>query len=645
MKGLTVAGVGLLMTLIVAPSVLAHALLRQSEPPDGAALDTPPDRIVITFTEEPEPALSLIKVVDSAGREVATGPARAVAGQPLSLQLQGPPLPKGIYTVTWRTVSRVDGHVTGGAFAFGIGITPAGTTPQPAAPPPPVLDVVARWFFYLGLSALTGAAWVYGVAFLTVPRAGTRLLGIGWLISMLGLAALVESQRADAGVSLGQLLGTGVGRALAWRAGALALAGVALVMHVRLPPKQQRGILLAVACAALAAILAHVMAGHAGASTGEWRWAKILIQWGHMSAAAVWLGGLLALLIGLRGGTGRDNAVAVRRFSSVAGVALGVVIATGAARAIDQVGSWTLLVSTTFGQLILGKSVLLLALAGLGAVNRYRHVPRVPNSLPGLRRAGTTELAVAAAVFAVTGLLTSIAPANLLAAASRAAPLVVAGSDFGTTVRARLEVTPGILGINAFALRLTDYDTGRPVTAQRVNLRFSPLDRPGIGSSTLQLAATAEGTFEGRGSNLSIEGRWQLVATVERGVNSVEIPLTVVLRTAPPVVEMIREPGLPTLYTVKLPAASIQIYLDPEQPGPTSVHLTFLDPTGNELPVGTLTVTAVSARSAQAELKVIRFGSGHFAATGTLPGGEVQLQITASLPANQVLRTSLAIRL
>src|SRR5439155_4971420 len=369
----------------------------------------------------------------------------------------------------WRTVSRVDGHVTGGAFAFGIGIAPAGTTPQPAAPPPSVLDVVARWIFYVGLSALIGAAWVSTVAFPTMPSRVGRVLSAGWLVSLLGLAVLVESQRADAGATFGQLLSTGIGRALAWRAGALAVAGAALAVASRVPPARRRAALIAAACGGLAAIFAHVMAGHAGASAGAWRWAKVLIQWAHMSTAAIWLGGLLALLIGLRGGSGSENAAAVKRFSSenaaavkrfssVAGVALGVVIATGAARAIDQVGSWTLLVSTAFGRLVLVKSAFLLALAGLGAVNRYRHVPRAPRSLPGLRKVATIELAIAAAVFAVTGLLTSIAPANLLEAASRPTPLLVTGSDFGTTVRARLEVTPGTPGINAFALRLTDYD-------------------------------------------------------------------------------------------------------------------------------------------------------------------------------------------
>src|SRR2546427_7906897 len=227
----------LLMALNAAPPALAHALLRQSEPPDGAALDAPPDRIVITFTEGPEPALSLIKVVDSSGREAAGGPVRTVAGQPLNLQLQLAPLPKGICTVTWRTVSRVAGHVTGGAFAFGIGIAPAGTTPQPAAPPPSALDVVARWIFYVGLSALIGAAWVSTVAFPTTPSRGGRLLTAGWLISLLGLAVLVESQRADAGATFGQLLSTGIGRAPASRARAPISAGAPLAASSPRPPR------------------------------------------------------------------------------------------------------------------------------------------------------------------------------------------------------------------------------------------------------------------------------------------------------------------------------------------------------------------------------------------------------------------------
>ena len=38
------------------------------------------------------------------------------------------PLTRGVYTVVWRAVSRIDGHPTAGAFSFGVGVIPA----QPA---------------------------------------------------------------------------------------------------------------------------------------------------------------------------------------------------------------------------------------------------------------------------------------------------------------------------------------------------------------------------------------------------------------------------------------------------------------------------------------------------------------------------------
>src|SRR2546422_11246260 len=82
--------------------------------------------------------------------------------------------------------------------------------------------------------------------------------------------------------------------------------------------------------------------------------------------------------------------------------------------------------------------------------------------------------------------------------------------------------------------------------------------------------------------------------------------LTVALRTLPPAVEPIREAGLPTLYIVKLPAASIQIYLYPERPGPTSVHVTFLEPARSDRPVITLAVTSVFLRTVSTALKSIR---------------------------------------
>ena len=148
-----------------APQARAHASLKTSDPAANASLTTSPSQILLTFTEPPDPSLSIVKVVDASGKPApGVGAARPVAGQ--SDQLSVPvrtPLPKGVYTVNWRSVSAVDGHVEVGAFAFGVGAKPkAGSVVtvdlQNSSPGLSAAAAAGRWLLYIGLALLVGAA-------------------------------------------------------------------------------------------------------------------------------------------------------------------------------------------------------------------------------------------------------------------------------------------------------------------------------------------------------------------------------------------------------------------------------------------------------------------------------------------------------
>src|SRR5438093_11778297 len=110
--------VGILL-LMAAPPAGAHALVRRSDPHDGALLDQAPRRVTITFTEAPDSSVSVVHVLDSSGRDVAAGKAVPQPGNPLTLVIPMGKVGQGVYTVTWRVVSRADGHVTAGSFSFG----------------------------------------------------------------------------------------------------------------------------------------------------------------------------------------------------------------------------------------------------------------------------------------------------------------------------------------------------------------------------------------------------------------------------------------------------------------------------------------------------------------------------------------------
>ncbi|HXX38670.1 MAG TPA: copper resistance protein CopC [bacterium] len=648
MRRLTVFALATAGVLAATATVSAHALLRQSDPANGAEVTRAPDAVTMSFTEQPEVSLSIVHVLDSSGKPVERGRVRAVPGHPDMLTIPLGPLPEGVYTVSWRTVSAVDGHVTGGAFAFGVGQTPTqAPSSQPASPPPSVGYVVSRWLFYLGLSGLAGAAWVWTLAF-REPPAQIRFLWVSWMSCAAGVIVLGWAQAADAGVSMARLLSTGLGQALWWRAGPIALAGCAVAAASRRAPSLRRLPLGVVGVATAATMLAHVLAGHAAASPGSWWWPDVLAQWLHFASVGAWIGGLAALLVALPGVAGDDAVRAARRFSAVAGIALGAVVATGVFRAAYEIDSWQGVLGSLFGRLVDIKATMLLALAVLGALNRYRSLPALPRTPRSLMRIGTTEIVLGATVLALTGYLTGLAPPRYAPAASATSPALVAiGHDFGTSVRLRLEVAPGTAGLNHFAARVTDYDTQRPVNVAAVTLTFTKPDRPDIGPSTLDLRRRPDGTYQADGANLSLQGAWDISALIGQGVRSVTVPLTVTPRVPPETIRTIAAPGQPTLYNIDLPGGgTLGTYLDPGKPGLNEIHATYTNAQGAEISIPRLiTVTVAPPGGAARTLSVRRFSAGHFVADAKLTAGTWDLEFTATPAGGGTLDTHLQVRL
>jgi copper transport protein len=627
------ASAGVALVLALPQPAGAHALLAKSDPADGARLTEAPEEIMLHFTEAPELQLSDISLLDRSGAELETGEPAPVPGEEAALHVTVPDLEQGVYTVTWRVVSRVDGHPTGGAFAFGIGVSPLQEPPvavehAPMTPEASPLEMAGRLVLFLGLGLLIGATWVGALAFAHPPPSVRRIAGWAWMAGLLGLIVLAVAQQQAAGVGFGAFLPTTVGRALLYRAGAIALAGAGLLAAL-LWARSRRVALLWAGAAAAGAMLAHVAAGHA-AARGDLAWAKVVAQWVHFAAVGVWLGGLAALLVGVRGSPDETKASAVRRFSAVAGFALAAVAITGVTRAINEVGAWGALFSTGYGLLVLVKGGLIVGLAGLGAINRYRNVPRVAGSLRGLRTVSRGELVLAVSALGVAAALaTLVPPAQVPPPLHHPAAIRAMGSDFATSARARLEVEPGLPGANRFVLRVTDYDSGEPVTAQRVALRFSYLGGAEVEQSILELRP-AEGVYRAMGSNLSIGGPWDVTALVQRGADAVEVPFQVA--TICTATEIPGEPPLPTSHVVEVPdAGSVEGYLIDLGGGQYEVHFTFLDAEGKELKVkGQPSIVAWHPEADAAVLEPEALSRGHFLALARLEHGHWRFDGVAS---------------
>lgn len=654
--GVSATGLALVACLALAGPAGAHALPQSSSPSAGATLSTPPATVTITFGERPDPKLSAINVLDSSGTSVTAGPTAASGGDPLTLVVPLKPLTGGVYTVAWRTVSAVDGHRATGSFAFGLGTAPSasGNNSSPGAVEtstsgPSPAAVVARWLLYLGLVGLLGASF-FGVSVARVPPLVVRrLLPGAWVVAAIGTAAVVTDQVAEAGVDVGQILGTSFGPAIVERVVPLAIAGVAVLLGARAVARY-RVALAIVALASAGSLLADVLSSHAAA--GQNPAFDVLIQALHVLAVGLWMGGLVGLLVTLRRHLPDEStARSARRFSWLATVGIAVVAVTGVLRAISEVGTIDALFASDFGRLVIAKTALLAILAALGAVNHFHNVPAAGRVLTNLRRVGSVEILVGGTVILLAAALVNVAPPESVAAAgstptpsSAPAPLVVSGSDFGTSVRVSLEISPGQTGFNTFKANVNDYDTAAPVSADGVTLRFSIPARPDIGSSRLDLAPSGVGVFSATGGNLSIDGAWQITALVARGTSGVEVPLTVLAQATRQQVDINRVAGIPTIYTVHLPAGrTVQVYLDPDRPGQNDFHVTFFDAAGSELPATNIGVTVASGATAPRQLTVRTLEPGHVVATLTVQAVPQVFDVVGTAPGGDQLHAELAI--
>jgi putative copper export protein len=188
----------------------------------------------------------------------------------------------------------------------------------------------------------------------------------------------------------------------------------------RAPSRERRWPVLLLAVPAVTALTLLASQGHA--SQARLAPLSIAADAAHLTAAAIWIGGLPCLaVIALRApralpGTGRAvAAAALARFSRVAVWSVGVLVLTGVARLAGELNSPAELWSTAYGRCIVAKSALLLPLLVLGDRNR-RAIATFARRAPDQTRLRTigrrvqVELAIALAIVAVAALLVAEVP-------------------------------------------------------------------------------------------------------------------------------------------------------------------------------------------------------------------------------------------
>jgi copper transport protein len=599
--------------LLLPSTSLAHAILLRSDPARDAVLSSAPGEIRMWFSEDLNPGISKA-VILMANQHLADGTSAVSSSdtREIDFTLQNG-LPAGVYLVIWRTQSADDGHILSGSFLFKVA-NPDGTVPNqvisPTAASNLLGDTTSNQFdgttlFSTLMIALVDLAVVFWV--------GAQL----WHTFVLQPARNKDSeqptldqqaeQRFQQHFSLPTLLiillanvGILLGQSLSISNGQLGQAFSLSVLH-NLIANGRFGtywtvreiiVILAILVATattftrqlprliknwlpslnlllgMMLLIAVTLSGHAAAVGSNDLIYSVLIDWLHLLAASLWIGGMLYLsliylpIIQKQTNLERTRALLsiLPHFSPLAILGVIVMAVTGPFNATFHMTSFNQLLDTAYGRTLLIKSALVCAMLIVSAIHVFLLRPRLLKDykkyaqtihegesveeakyLEGTiasqtRRLSTTlrwEPILGVAVLICTGLLNvfagTLTPVNVAPPAQQQVTTVkpYAGtlktSDNAFTVQ--LTISPNRFGPNVFTVTARD-SAGKVQSNIGVTLYTTMLDMD-MGTDSLILQPDGKGNFTGNG-DLDMAGNWGLrvqIRTVDNKLHEGQVKI------------------------------------------------------------------------------------------------------------------------
>jgi len=521
----TIAGVG---------RASAHAELLTSDPQPGEVFDTAPTQVTLTFTEPVEIALGAIRLFDGTGESIDISPARYADGRGDVVEIDLSHLAHDSYVVDWRVVSS-DSHPVHAAFTFQVGPDSnlsAGLLDQ-------IIDnnntggaasiglIISRSLVTTAIAIVFGGLLVCGLGIVPFERRQRLVIGIAAAVGTIsGLLAMPLEVGYTAGRSLDVITDGSAWRAVfdttigvSWAVRAVVIALPAAILLATYSRSRARWWTAVLVVGLVTVGIASAYGGH-GAS-GRWHYLGVFITMLHVSSMAVWLGGLVLLIVSFRdierGG--------VERFSNVAFLAVVSIVVSGTIQGFRQVGSIDGLTNTSYGTLLIWKVIAVAGIIVLAAVARASVHGRLSLSTASvgaagvgfdrarLRRAISIESILAIAVVVVTSLLMAANPSQATASEPFSATLTSNG------YLATISVAPARVGANEMHIYVSSPNSSlTQADAVTVTIRDPSRD---IDPIAIDVAKAGAGHVINNSALFPYAATWRLVVTARYGFDEV----------------------------------------------------------------------------------------------------------------------------
>ncbi|MCS5545862.1 MAG: CopD family protein, partial [SAR324 cluster bacterium] len=483
-----------LILIIGIPSAYAHPFLLDSEPGQGQNTASGITKITIFYSEAVEIDFSELKVFDSAGNKIDNMDTAYYQGEN-SLVITTPPLGDGVYTVTSKVLSKIDGHLVQAAIIFGVGeaqIDLSLLDEQEESEITFLPEAAARFPGIIGQTVVLGsvisAIAIWGTQRKRFGKESSDLLNQAYRFKFakltgIGLVAVLASNFIMLAVQTLRLetspidvIQTAFGATWLIRMIiTIILLGIWFWMErkPRLSPKKHIPML----AASLALIFTTTMMGHGAATELS---APIILDYVHNLLASVWIGGviffgfvLLPTLASLDGIQKAKVTLAILpRYSGMITIALGILIITGPTLLWFLESDVTSLINSTYGSLIIAKIVLAVVLISFGAFYQFKIQRQAERKLKSgktftfnnLSKSLKAEAMVGIALLGVVALLvnSSLPAGEIQTADAQGVTLGFSSTLFSEQAKFDISIMPVSVGSNTISV-LVSTVSGEPL--------------------------------------------------------------------------------------------------------------------------------------------------------------------------------------
>jgi len=554
----------LVLSLTSIPFVSAHPFTEETIPNLSSNAPTGVSEVIVYFSEPVELNFSTLKVLDNNGNQIDNKDTDYYQDEK-SLIITTSPLEDGVYTVTTKVLSKIDGHLVPGAFLFAVGdvvIDPKLLDNQSSAELIFFPEAGARF------PGIVGQTIVLGVIIASLIIWGTQnkqlikeeleqieiihhqkfmsITGIGLVLIFISNILMIAVQTIRLETSPIEAIQTNFGSIWLIRmAITIVLLGIwfGLDRKRNLTKKTQIPMLIAM----LALIGTSSLIGH-GAASGETP--ALILDYIHNLVAAVWIGGIFYFVFTLlptlsklkEVNKEKMSLVLIPRFSIAFVISIGIVIITGPTLLWFLESDVGLITDSLYGQLIMLKISIAAVMISLGGFFQFRVQKNAEKNFQSqkfsvhrkLKRSLKIDATLGVILLGIVALLTNgTLPAGEIQNVD--AQEIIYGFktiEFTDNAKFEIQISPFSSGVNTILVKVSDADNNPIYDSNQLKVKIANPSK-NISPIEIPMQITKEDNdipveFQGE-LTFGFSGEWQLEVESQRTENANESKILNVL--------------------------------------------------------------------------------------------------------------------